>query len=401
MISLFEPKIIDYPDKTPVPSGGGFIYNLLPSDRRFEELLYTIYKQKIENERTWNDLYDHIYLTAASGDNGADCILYKNGTAKGVIQCKKYNANITKTDFIKEILKFVLYTIVDNSLMPDSTNFDYRFAVSKGFSKPAMDLLANFNNKILLEENLENWFNDLKKKYHATLYKLNFKDIQQELFSKLKSIRIEKITPQELDTELNQPYNIAIQPIFFQIRTVTDNSLLKNSMSVILQSINSIPSQILKINLTEAEILQKFDAASLQLTEWKDDFSNVNDSHIERNETKEILNWVNGKLPKDKDPLLMVTGNPGFGKSVILKNTLKQLSENNIPVIGLKADRYYTESIEKFNELTNLKYPLEKLIDLLLKKYDKVVVLIDQIDALSSALTSKTNLSGCIYAVDI
>jgi len=389
MISLTQPIIADFLDKAPVSGVGGFIYNLLPSDRRFEELIYTIYKQKIKNDEDWNNLFDDIYLTVASGDSGADCILYKNGKARGVIQCKKYSENLTRPEVAKEILKFVLYTIVDKSLMPEPANFHYYFSVSKGFTKPAMDLIANFYEEIFTEEKIEDWFNDFKRKYSATLKDLNFPEIKAELFSKFKLLKIQKLIPQDLDTELNKEYNIEMCSLFFKIRLVTDNSLIKKSTAEILEKINSITIEQSKINLTEKEILQKFETASLQLKEWKGGLANLDNSHIHRSETDKIWNWLSNKLPKEKEPILMLTGNPGFGKSVILKDTLIKLLENNIPVIGIKADRYYAESIEKFNEFTNLKYPLEKLIDILLKKHDKVVVLIDQIDSLSTTATSK------------
>ena len=53
--------------------------------------------------------------------------------------------------------------------------------------------------------------------------------------------------------------------------------------------------------------------------------------------TQKILNWLNNPLAKDKDPILMLTGNPGFGKSVILKDTLALLLKENIPAIETKA----------------------------------------------------------------
>lgn len=389
MISLSKPKITDFDDKTLVPPNGGFIYNLLPSDRRFEELIYTIYRQKIINEKDWNILFDDIYLTVASGDGGADCILYKEGKAKGVIQCKKYTKNVDKTEVSKEILKFILYTIVDNTLMPTIEGFHYYFAVSKGFSKPAVDLLNNLNEEFIKETSIEDWFNDLKKKYTATLGCLEFNIIREELFLKLKSIKIKRITPEDLDVELNKPFNLNVQSLFFALKTVVDNSQLSEGISVLLKNINELPNKLLKLEFTENDILQRFNAASIQLQDWKGTLSNTGDTHIKRIETQKVLTWLSNPLVKEKDPLLMLSGNPGFGKSVILKETLSYLNENKIPVLGIKADRYYVESIDKFNEATNLKYPLEKLLDELLKKHEKVVVLIDQIDSLSSTVTSK------------
>ncbi len=389
MINLIKPKIIDYPDKTPVSGDGSYLYNELPSDRRFEELIYSIYKQKIENEENWNNLFDDIFLTTASSDYGEDCILYKNGRAAGVIQCKKYSENVDKPEVAKEVIKYLLYTIIDKSLMPDPVNFHYYFIVSKGFTKPAIELIENFSEAIFKEDKIEKWFNDLKKKYSATFRNINFEKIKSELFSKFRSIKINKKVPQDLDIELTKDYNKQVLVLFFNIKMVTDNALIKDSTNEILSRINAIPEMLANINLTEEEIIKKFNIASIQLADWKDDLSNVSNSHIPRNETVKVLNWLNNKLQKEKEPILMLTGNPGFGKSVILKDTLIELQKKKIPVIGIKADRYPAESVKHFNELTNLKFPLEQLTELLLKNNKQVVVLIDQIDSLSTSVTSR------------
>jgi len=67
----------------------GFPYNDIADSRRFEELLYSIYKTKIENNSFGQ--FDDISLMTGIRDQGRDCVLIRNGKQHGLIQCKKYD----------------------------------------------------------------------------------------------------------------------------------------------------------------------------------------------------------------------------------------------------------------------------------------------------------------------
>src|SRR5688500_12915902 len=79
-------------------------YNSIGSPRRFEELLYSICKIKIETEGF--NKFDSVSLMSGVGDQGRDCALFKKGKCHGIIQCKKYDRNYSKRDFGLEIVKF-------------------------------------------------------------------------------------------------------------------------------------------------------------------------------------------------------------------------------------------------------------------------------------------------------
>lgn len=370
----------------PIPMANqGYPYNSIASDRRFEELIYSIYKKKIETDPTWKGLYDDIALMQGVGEKGRDCVLYNKGIIRGVMQCKKYESRISKPDCIKEILKFVLYSFFDSLVLPDANNFTYYFIVSEGFSGPAADYLDSFNEEIIKEPQLENWFNELKSKYNASLGNLDYKAILPDLSKKLAAIRICRRTPQELDIELSAPYCQSIIPLFFEVRTVTDNSRI-DQLSGLIETRLPLPGDI---QTTEESILRQFETASLQLSSYRDDLHNITDSHIPRNETTEVLGWIERVLKPDDEPVLIVAGNPGYGKTVILKDVLGSLNKSNVPAIAIKADRYYAESVPELAKKLNLEHPLIQLVQKLKENHDKVVVIIDQLDSLSQSITSR------------
>jgi hypothetical protein len=380
-----RPEISQESDR-PIPlANQGYPYNGISSDRRFEELIYSIYKKKIEHNTEWKGMYDDIALMQGVGEQGRDCVLFKNQMATGAIQCKKYEDRISKPDCAKEILKFILYSFIDSGVLPDANNFTYYFVVSGGFSGPAAEFLDAFNQQIVQESELEKWFTELKNKYKASLGGLDYNTIQSELKAKLAAIKVKQVIPQDLDIELATAYSLEIIPLFFDVRTVTDNTYIEKLNTLIEKNLFETDD----LQISDESILKQFQTASLQLSSYRDDLHNIKDSHIQRNETADILNWIETPLKKDQAPILIVAGNQGYGKTVIMKDVYSALRKKDLPVIAIKADRYYAESVKELTNKLNLEHPLIKLLLKLTKTFSKPVVIIDQIDSLSQSITSR------------
>src|SRR5262249_15878985 len=148
----------------------------------------------------------------------------------------------------------------------------------------------------------------------------------------LSALNIKRIAPRDLDLELNKPYSGDIITLFFETKIVFASRTVEDILETIANN---------KVRLTDDEIVKKFESASLQLHSYKAEFSNLPGSHIERTESKEILAWLNAPLPDKQEPVLLLVGNPGIGKSVILKDVYDGLISANTPVAGIKSDRYY------------------------------------------------------------
>src|SRR5690606_5018770 len=113
------------------------------------------------------------------------------------------------------------------------------------------------------------------------------------------------------------------------------------------------------------------------------------ETHIERNETTEIVNWVKNDLANNQKNLTVLEGEKGIGKSVILKDVYDKLNELNYIVIGIKSDKYYASSPKELeNQLFVNNITFDKIIELINKENRKLVVIIDQLDALSLTLSS-------------
>lgn len=145
-----------------------------------------------------------------------------------------------------------------------------------------------------------------------------------------------------------------------------------------------------KSSLSQGAILQDFQIASSFIFELSNEFNGLSNSHIERDETQQIINWLSNDLTENEKNILLLEGGAGMGKSVIIRDVLHHISKDNIPVLGIKSDRYAPHNIEDLEKLLNLKDSLLNQINtLIVNGRDKVIVLIDQLDALSQSQSNK------------
>lgn len=367
----------------PAIANQSFPYNLIASDRRFEELLYSVIKLKIE-KKSFNG-FDQVGLMTGVRDKGRDCVLLKNGKNFGLVQCKKYNDNFSKTNFGEEIVKFALYSIVYPSLIHDKRNFIYFIAVSTGLALTCSEFIDSFNENIQNEPDLDKWIK--KHKQIPSLSSLNLQkdyEIKQKVLEILTAIKVKKILPQDLDIYLSEPGASRICTLFFELKTVTDNSEIQKLR-------NDLP-QLLNPKLDIIGITNELKIGSSGLSTEHNAFDELPDLHIPRSETQELFEWICSESKKDAKGknlnMILLAGNAGMGKTVILKDLLDELTQNNIPVLALKVDKLAVTSTSELQQQIGLSIPIDDLLKQCVQQFEKVVLIIDQIDALSQSMSA-------------
>lgn len=111
---------------------------------------------------------------------------------------------------------------------------------------------------------------------------------------------------------------------------------------------------------------------------------------IRRDEVDLIKNWIERKAPSEQSArLALVYGKAGIGKSVVMRDLLKELQANpEYLVLGLKSDQIEFVNTEDLAHQLHLAKPLDVVVKESSQKYKRVILLIDQIDALSLSLSS-------------
>ena len=96
-------------------------------------------------------------------------------------------------------------------------------------------------------------------------------------------------------------------------------------------------------SLTKEQIIENFNSASIDLSSYKNTFGDK--IQIDRNETTLLFNWIVNELPSKESNIAILSGGAGYGKSVILKDLFEKLKNENIPVLGIKADKLSIHSV--------------------------------------------------------
>lgn len=142
-------------------------------------------------------------------------------------------------------------------------------------------------------------------------------------------------------------------------------------------------------DLTNQEITEKFQNASVDISTYNNLFGNR--KHIKRTETDDLYSWINGDLAIQESPIAILVGNAGCGKSVILRDLYDKLRDENIPALGIKADRLFIHNLDELNNELLLGDNIEAIFKKLSSTSTRFVFLVDQIDALSQSLSSDRN----------
>ncbi|WP_269235626.1 AAA family ATPase [Flavobacterium flavigenum] len=384
LVTYEQPFVAILPDedKPMAPANKSFPYNQIADPRRFEQLLYSIYSIRIAENSF--EQFDSISLMSGVREKGRDCALFTSGKSTGVIQCKKHSSNLSITSFGEEITKFVLYSLLEPSLIADPDNFIYYIAVSTGFVSECSDFIENFHQKILQQQKeLQNWITTNLKKPTLQDLKPQQNSLVCTLLDIFSRIKVKKIGPSDLDAMLTLPTCSHLINSFFEVRTVINQQASEKIINYLDKT------------LDESKIKATLKKSSAALSLEKNHLEEVADSHIPRNETQVLLNWITGDSIRDDIGrhlnICLLAGNAGMGKTVILKDLYDQLIEKGIPVMGLKADRLVSSSIVELQHKIGLTVPVLDFIEMCKEKYPKTVILIDQIDALSQAMSADRN----------
>ena len=185
------------------------------------------------------------------------------------------------------------------------------------------------------------------------------------------------------------------------------SSILKNYPDIVydffsiewVKRFNGEESLTKIFKITEKEILQQFGFASGELISINNQFSNLKGSHIIRKETKELQDWIFKDFEEEESRIAILEGNAGIGKTVILKDLLDLLTKQNIPTLGLKSDKKTIDLFNLGSSILGLHENFYKIFEQITAKHKVVVLLIDQIDALSRSLSTNREQISAYFSM--
>lgn len=338
-------------DKIDTIENESFNLAAIKDDRKFEELIDKLFQYRIKDDLS--NTYDGTLLMPGVGEKGRDIILLKDGHNSGVIQCKlKDSGNLDKTSVAKEIIKFCLHSLKDKTLIYDISVFNYYLICSKNFSSPAISLLDDFNKKILIEEKLNIWIEDIISKYEE--FK-GFNYSRDSLIQRLTNIKIKSKNYNHINNWLNNYKPVAEE--YFKMKHVIDRELLKESVKDLVDNFSKEEERkqidfVKKYLIVAKKHLDKvpfighsvgcIKPQNVTVTKLyvEPDLNICNRKEQEIKDSGETENKkafkVNDILKSKKNKHLVILGDPGAGKSLLIKNIILNLiSKKN--TLGYRA----------------------------------------------------------------
>ncbi|QOG13164.1 NACHT domain-containing protein [Arcobacter sp. FWKO B] len=142
--------------------------------------------------------------------------------------------------------------------------------------------------------------------------------------------------------------------------------------------------------LSESDIKYKFQENSVTLLSSINSY--IEKSFIDMPEINQITDFINSENFDDR--LLVLTGKAGIGKTAILSKIQSTLLDNNTVHLSIKSDQFEIESKESLSSffgVDNILLSIKKLA-----RKEKVIVIIDQLDALSLTMSSNKKVINII-----
>jgi len=365
-------------------------------DRVFEILTYTIFKKRIAIREKAVQEYEDVQLMQGVGEKGMDCILTRNQKISAVIQCKKSSKNLSKNIILEEVAKFAIHVLLDPKRFSSSKEFKYFMATSTGYTGDALKLLEEINDKNFFKSfNLEPLIIKIIKKYKE-FDKLNLKQLLSQLPAIIQGFTFEYIRPSDYNSWINSFPEII--DTFFEIKKVTDNSLIEKSKNEILSKIETVisPNDSEAIDLfiksyktAAVEKLNTINFIGFDLHKYRQRPTDITLTELfvqpslkQRVEetNKKVESVVNRDLKIanifKSDKHLIILGDPGAGKSLLVKFVIVQLLKNDAGSIGLRQYSNFIPfriELRKYNEVRENRSIVEYLTEILTKEYQTTI----------------------------
>lgn len=199
----------------------------------------------------------------------------------------------------------------------------------------------------------------------------------EEVFNQilLTEVQENKQQLEQICTFLDKKFNMNL----IQLEAIKkDTSLIRDRVQRIEEA-SSSPSP----PASNAELLEAIYQASAELRNYPNEIAGI---HLERTEVNQIVQWVlNGG---SESQVGMLLDQPGGGKTVVMRDILEELEEREVPTLAIKADnlsgiKTYADLVERLG----LPDRIEECVRPLVATTNLVVVLLDQLDALSLTLS--------------
>lgn len=326
------------------------------------------------------------------GEKGMDSVLIKNGKITSVVQCKKYKVNLSDKLILTELIKFSLHILSNSTEFELGNDFTYFLATSTGFTGKSNLLPSSLKNGSFTKEYDLKYFTNVVIDKYKEFKNIKFEEIERKLIHTIKSFSYEFIRPEDFDLWINDFPNLI--ETFFEVRKVTDNNLIEQKSTEIIQAVKEIFSskeaeevrgfiENYKKVASEKLNIVNFIGFDIQKHRQRPDDITLTDLFVQPS-FRQRINDKNEKVFSVVDKELKITnllksekniiilGDPGAGKSLLVKFLMVSLINNQSEKLGLRQLSNHLPlriELRNYNEVKDNKSIIEYLSDILTKDF--------------------------------
>lgn len=345
------------------------------SGDEFEVLCFLLLRKQFPSDR--------VYYYGKTADMGRDIIHVSTGGRTRLIQCKNFATNVSISEVASEMAK--VYVNVFSKAIPEQPD-EVVFFVSRDLTATSQDLIQYQSEwtrhaKDYLSKFLKQAPSDDLLLFANEWWPFGDRQgglaITQDIFTHDPTLldsffgvrKVVDATRADVRNDIRDELEIALEPI----RSVLQSSDRQTA---------EIPSTTLPIH----DIRKKIASASQTLLSWPRTLGEQ--IWIERPEVEILLNDIQSK------PTLVsvLLGEPGSGKSALLAQLGISLRESGVACLAIKADTLdvHVDTLGKLAERLDFSGTVADCVKTLAAT-EKVVVLIDQLDAVADLVDLRSD----------
>lgn len=218
-----------------------------------------------------------------------------------------------------------------------------------------------------------------------------FAEGSDELLPLFRQLDVETITLRDIERDLvprwMPPSTETSSNLFGLLRDrVGGNArqrITVNRETLLASLVDKDPSFRLTV-VSDSDIARPANATTATLLSYRATFGNTR-VHVPRPVVQELRAWL--QAAESDGAVAMLLDEAGAGKSVVMRDLVEQLVADGFDVLAMKADLQLTgaTSADEIQRRLKLPEPVERVVERLARS-KPVVVVIDQIDALSLTL---------------
>ena len=216
--------------------------DLSPPD--FERLNYALFKNSSPpgKPRFW----DEAAMGLTGADAGKDILLLKDGSALGIVQCKRLSSPMTRPALLRELSKCILFSTIDSSTQRIPARAHYFLSLTKDPTGTVLDFFANPSQFLSSDQSEVSTAVEVTLESYSSLNSLNVENASGTIYRYLQTMSLHLLRPLDLHSWIDSESGVATH--FFRHRMVVDNSEVTNKLESLSEQIENISRQTSSIS---------------------------------------------------------------------------------------------------------------------------------------------------------